>query len=56
MFDLVYLHPRHTPVLGGWVVPVGGGVTGANVIDRTDVVTRYRRDVAKGKGGEFGKV
>jgi hypothetical protein len=36
-------------------VPVGEVVTGANVIDRTDRATRYRRDVAKGKGGEFGK-
>jgi hypothetical protein len=42
-------------VLGGWVVPVGRGVTGANVIDRTDTVTKYRRDVVKGKGGGFGK-
>jgi hypothetical protein len=25
------------------------------VIDRTDIALRYRRDVAKGKGGEFGK-
>ena len=25
------------------------------MIDRTDIALRYRRDVAKGKGGEFGK-